>query len=394
MIRRIFEVFSIFRSETGLIYVTIGNFFFAIFGAILWFFLATQMPTADYGSLNYFISVAAIFASVGLMGFDSTLTTYLAKGMEKIRTESASLVLVAAAILSVSTLLIFDSFALVLAFLGVLFFSMSSAELLGRHRYREFMLIMVGERSVSLISVPVLFWINGVEGALIGYAISYLPFSYRFFSSLRRFDLKLSCVKSIKSFFFHSYGLGISKTFVYSSDKLIIMPLFGLTILGQYQFGIQILTALSIIPLILYNYLLPQHAGGKSNNKRLGMIELYGVIVSLILTVILILAMPIIVNTFFSGFSNAIFSSQIVVCAAIPLSISAICNSILLSRERSSWVIIGAVIFLISQYTLLIILGAAFSLEGLAIATVIASVIQALFLYLARKRTSDKKQMQ
>ncbi|MGH9987812.1 MAG: lipopolysaccharide biosynthesis protein, partial [Nitrososphaeraceae archaeon] len=182
-----------------------------------------------------------------------------------------------------------------------------------------------------------------------------------------------------------------SKTFVYSADKLIIMPIFGLTILGQYQFGIQILTALSIIPLILYNYLLPQHAGGKSNNKRLGTIELYGVIVSLILTVILILAMPIIVNTFFSGFSNAIISSQIVVCAAIPLSISAICNSILLSRERSSWVIMGAVIFLISQYILIIILGAAFSLEGLAIATVIASVVQAIFLYLARKRTLDKK---
>ena len=81
-------------------------------------------------------------------------------------------------------------------------------------------------------------------------------------------------------------------------------------------------------------------------------------------------------------------------CSAIPLSITAICNSVLLSREKSSWVIIGAVILLVSQYFLIVILGTAFSLEGLASATVIASIIQALFLYLARKRTSDRKQVQ
>ena len=384
MIKRFLKVLSTLRSEKGLIYVSVGNLFFTFFGAILWFFLATQMPTDEYGSLNYFISVAAIFTAVGLMGFDSTLTTFLAKGLHKIQGEASALVCVAAAVLSIALWLIYGSSPLILAFLGVLFFSLSSAELLGRHFYREFMLIMIGERIISLVSVPILFWLYGVEGALLGYALSYLPFSYRFFGSLKKFNLDLSVLKSVKSFFYHSYGLGLSKTFVYSSDKLIIMPLFGLTILGEYQLGIQMLTALSIIPLILYNYLLPQHAAGKSDKKRLRTIEVYGIIITVLLTLSMVFLMPLIVVAFFSDFYNSILSNQIVLFAAIPLSMVAIYNSVLLSREKSSMVIIGAIIFLLSQYALLVTLGTFFELIGLASATLIASAVQASFLYFVR----------
>ena len=60
----------------------------------------------------------------------------------------------------------FNSFALTLSFLGMLFFSLSTAELLGRHRYKEFMYVMVIERTISLFAVPILFWLYGVDGAL------------------------------------------------------------------------------------------------------------------------------------------------------------------------------------------------------------------------------------
>jgi O-antigen/teichoic acid export membrane protein len=393
MIKRFLNVLSTLRSEKGLIYVSVGNLFFTFFGAILWFFLATQMPTDEYGSLNYFISVAAIFTAVGLMGFDSTLTTFLAKGLHKIQGEASALVCVAAAVLSIALWLIYGSSPLILAFVGVLFFSLSSAELLGRHFYREFMLIMIGERIISLVSVPILFWLYGVEGALLGYALSYLPFSYRFFGSLKKFNLDLSVLKSVKSFFYHSYGLGLSKTFVYSSDKLIIMPLFGLTILGEYQLGIQMLTALSIIPLILYNYLLPQHAAGKSDKKRLRTIEVYGIIITVLLTLSMVFLMPLIVVAFFSDFYNSILSNQIVLFAAIPLSMVAIYNSVLLSREKSSMVIIGAIIFLLSQYALLVTLGTFFELIGLASATLIASAVQASFLYFVRIKNSPQENL-
>ena len=365
-------------------YVTIGNFFSTFFGALLWFFLATQMSASTYGGLNYYISIAAVFTAIGIMGFDSTLTTFIAKGVSKMRIESATVVLIAGIILSIVLFIIFNSFSLVLAFLGVLFFSMSTADLLGLHRYKEFMYLLIIERTISLISVPLLFWLGGIDGALYGYAISYLPLCYRFFNSLRKVDLSISSIIKIKSFFIHSYGLGLSKTFAYSSDKLLIMPIFGLELLGYYQFGIQMLTTLSIIPLILYNYLLPQYSGGK--NKNLPELELYGIAISVVFTILMVIAMPLIIGKLFPTFHQAIVPTQLVLFAGIPLTVTAIYNSFFMAREKSVYVIAGATIFLASQFSLLLILGSIFGLLGLSAATFLASTIQSVFLFLMKRR--------
>jgi hypothetical protein len=51
--------------------------------ALLWFILADGITAADYGSLNYYISLAFIFTSLGIMGFDTTLATFVAKSICK-----------------------------------------------------------------------------------------------------------------------------------------------------------------------------------------------------------------------------------------------------------------------------------------------------------------------
>jgi O-antigen/teichoic acid export membrane protein len=367
-------------------YVTIGNLFFAAIGALLWFFLATQMTATVYGSLNFFISISAIFTSIGLLGFDSTLTTYLAKRVKSIEIESAQIVLLSGIVLSVVLQAMFNSFALTLSFLGMLFFSLSTAELLGRHRYKEFMYVMVVERTISLFTVPILFWLYGVDGALYGYAISYLPLCYRFVMSLNklRFDFRFGVIRTHRNFFFHSYGLSLSRTLMFLADKLLIAPIFGLYILGQYQLGIQMLTATSMIPLIFYNYLLPQYAGNTHLNHR--NLELTGIIIITILTVVIIAIIPYIVNSLFPAFTEAIMASQIVIVAGIPLTISALCNSALMGKEKSSQVMQAGLIFLASQYALLFVLGHTHGLVGLSFATLIAACVQAAFLYAKRRQ--------
>lgn len=384
MLKRLLNFIHPLRKQKDLMYVSFGNLFYAGFGALLWFFLATQMPANLYGSLNYSISIAAIFTAIGLMGFDSTLTTFLAKGVKKIGIESAYLVLLAGIALSIFLQIVFDSLSLNLAFLGMLFFSLSTAELLGRHKYKEFMYVMVAERTISLFSVPILFWAFGVEGALYGYAISYLPLCYRFVLSLNRFNFRFSTVLRYRNFFFHSYGLGLSKTFVYMSDKLLIMPIFGLYILGQYQFGIQMLTALSMIPLILYNYLLPQYAG--DTNRNLRKLESAGILVSIMLTIVTMAIVPSLIDFLFPLFKEAIIPTQVVVLAGIPLTITAICNSSLMAREKSSYVMLAALIFLSIQYSLLLVLGNIYGLLGLSFATLIAATIHSGFLYMMRMK--------
>ena len=65
-----------------------------------------------------------------------------------------------------------------------------------------------------------------------------------------------------------------------------MVPLFGLTVVGYYQFGIQILTVISLIPVILYNYLLPQASGGKHENIR--KTQFFGIICSIVGSILLI----------------------------------------------------------------------------------------------------------
>jgi O-antigen/teichoic acid export membrane protein len=385
-LKRFIRLFHSIGLKKGLVYVTIGNFALAGLGALLWFILASQMTASNYGSMNYYISVSTIFTSIGIMGFDSTLTTFLAKGLTKMRTESSSLVLIAGTILSIILLLIFMSLSLMLTFLGVLFFSLSAAEVLGRHLYKEFMILLITLRLISLLSVPLLFSMYGIDGALYGYALSYLPLSYRFFISLRKFDLSLSTLRPNKNFFFHSYALGVSKNLTYFSDKLIILPLFGLGVLGYYQFGVQVLTAMSIIPLILYQYFLPQFAGNKNINKE--KIQKFGFFSSVMITIIMIVLVPLIIMHLFPRFENAILPTQIILVAGIPLTMISIFNSILLASEKSVYVIVASGIFLVTQYLLIASLGWLYGLIGLSIATVTASVAQTIYLFIMKKKIS------
>jgi O-antigen/teichoic acid export membrane protein len=384
MQNRITRLFSSLSLGRGLAYVSIGNIVSIGLGGLLWFFLATQMDATNYGSLNYYISVSTIALSVGIMGFESTLPTFLPKGITRMLGQASALILISGVGLSIVLYIIFGSLSLVLAFVGLLFSTYSLAELLGKYLYKEFMILLIVSRLITLVSVPLLFNLYGVDGALYGYAISLFPVSYRFFISLRKFDLSLSTLTPIKNFFFHSYVLGISKNLVFFSDKLLIMPIFGLGILGSYQFGLQVLTAVSVIPIILYDYLLPQWAGDKKIEGK--KIQLTGLLTSLAITVTMIFLIPQIITNLFPSFLNSVLSTQIILLAGIPLTMIAIFNSSLMANEKSYYVIAATGIFLATQYILIVCLGSLYGLVGLSISTVVASTAQATYLVMMTRK--------
>jgi O-antigen/teichoic acid export membrane protein len=385
--KRFSRLFYSLGLEKGLAFITIGNLVSTVLGVFLWLVLASHISANAYGSLNYYISVTIISASLGIMGFDTTLTTFVAKGLTKMIAESGMLVLIAGIVLSVTLLLIFRSIPLVAAFLTLLFFTFSISEMLGKRMYKGFMVSLIIQRVIALVSVPLLFSIYGVDGALYGYTISYLPFCYRYIISLRRIEFSssaMSTLRPIKNFFFHSFALGVFKHLIYFSDKLIIMPLFGAISLGYYQFGIQVLTTLLIIPIILTNYLLPQEAANKNTNGR--KVETLGIFLSVMLTILLITLVPAIIVNMFPRFENAILSTQIILTAEIPLTIISIFNSLFMAREQSFHVFVGSGIFLVTQYLSIYILGSLYGLVGLSISTVAASVIQAMYLVVIRRK--------
>ncbi len=370
--------------DKGVSYVSIGYSFSIVMGGILWFILAAEMPANDYGALNYLISITAIFCSIATLGFDLTLTTFLAKGATKVLSESVFLTSAAALVISIIIAILFKSLVMILMFLGPLFFILSLAEILGKRLYKEYMIMLITQRALSLIFIPALFASHGIDGAMYGYSVSYLPLCYRFFISLRTITFSVSTLRPIKNFLFHSYALGISRSLVVFSDKLIIAPLFGIIILGYYQLGVQILMTVSVLPVILSHYLLPQQAANKNENVK--KIERLGLVLSVLITVFLIYLTPFIISNLFPRFEVAQTSTQIILVAGIPLSITAVLSSYLMARQKSLDILIASGIFLGTEYALIAVLGQWYGLVGISLSPVLAASAQALFLFVMKRR--------
>jgi O-antigen/teichoic acid export membrane protein len=264
----------------------------------------------------------------------------------------------------------------------LIFFTMTIAETLGKKMYRQYALLFISQRVVQIVLAIILYYQLGILGVLIGYIIGNLIFSYRYFrNALPNFTLKFNEIKQKRKFAMHSYGAGIIRTFSNFLDKLIIAPLFGYYLLGLYQLGFQFFLFLSIIPLSLYAYLLPEESSGKDKKT----IKLIGVALSIVAAIAAIIGLPYIIERFFSNFTESIPIVQIMSLAIIPATIIAILNATLLGRGNSKPVFIAGIAYIIALVIGLVTLGQTIGAIGLAITLLVAQTVQASYLSLKRK---------
>ncbi|MFQ5920589.1 MAG: hypothetical protein ACE5JV_01065, partial [Nitrososphaerales archaeon] len=253
--------------------------------------------------------------------------------------------------------------------------------LLGRKMYKEYMFILVGQRAAQIVLGISLYFLYEIDGVILGYTLAFLAFSYRYFISVRNFRPDLSHIRKNFRFVMHSYAMELARTVSMFSDKLLIAPLFGFTILGLYQLGAQFLLFLAMVPTTFYHYILSQEASG-IHSRRLGM---GAFVVSSILAVSFAVSVPWIINALFPNFTDSILAAQIMCIGIVPMTVSSTIGSRFLGRERSRPVFIGAVIYVAIQYTTIIILGNLFGIVGLAFSLMIALTAQALYLFAAEK---------
>ena len=107
----------------------------------------------------------------------------------------------------------------------------------------------------------------GIDGIILGYALSFFPYVKIIYLGLKSSKPNLENIKLKFNFMMYSNALEITKRLSFSLDKLIIFPLFGASVLGNYQLGFQFLIILSIVPYTIYDYTLPHDATGKRNEK-------------------------------------------------------------------------------------------------------------------------------
>jgi len=247
-------------------YVGIGQMFATGFQAGFYLIFAALLEPEVYGEMSYLIALAGIFSVVSRFGLNHSVTVYQAKK----KSEIANQVNVLALITSGSAALILlpiNQFAAVLC-LGFTFFAMNQSNLLGLKKYKKYTLNAI-LKSLMIITIPILlYFIIDIPGILLGMAISNLLASSGYLKSLSRKVGSFQDIKKNYKVLVNNFGIDASSAFPVIIDKLLIVPLFGFVFVGLYQFNLQILFALGILPVVLHAFFITRGIKWKNTQEN------------------------------------------------------------------------------------------------------------------------------
>src|SRR5439155_24352177 len=215
--------------------------------------------------------------------------------------------------------------------------------------YKQYAVVIIGARASQLILSLILYYWLRTWGIIIGFIVSFLLFSHRYFISIRKFTYNFDEIKDKMKFATHAYSFNMSTALLMYFDKFIIPPLFGYAILGYYQIGLQFLLFIGMIPISLYQYLLSEESSGLKKTR----IRLVGLIVSISLAALLFTTSPYILQRFFPHFLNSLEAVRIMSIGIIPMTMVWVLNSRFFSTGSTKYVFVGSVIYLATQLVLI-----------------------------------------
>jgi O-antigen/teichoic acid export membrane protein len=343
--------------------------------------LASIQSVNDYGHVNYTVAIGSLAASISLLGLNTTVTTLLPKGNVGVNVQANQIILISASICAI----IVSLFDWILGFfvIGMAFWMMASYELLGRKMYRNYALNVIGARGSQLVLSLVLYYYLGAFGILLGFVISFFAFSRVYLKTIKLFSKRFEEIRENFGTSLHLYSYNLSNAFLLYFDKLLIAPIFGYATLGYYQLGFQFLMFFSMIPVSFYQYLIPEEASGKKKNK----LRLYGIGLSILMTVVLFVLSPYIIHTFFPKYIGSLNSMKILSIGIIPMMVIGTLNSRFLSLHKTIYVVIGSAVYQTLQIILMLYLGNQFGIVGISIAVVLALSGQSLTLFYCHLRS-------
>ncbi|QDI88802.1 hypothetical protein Nisw_04325 [Candidatus Nitrosopumilus sp. SW] len=342
--------------------------------AIFWFYVASLLGEEKYGEVSYLLAIGIIAGVFSSIGSGYTTTVYTAKKVNIVPVLSV-LSITISLVSAVVIYLILENIAVSLYVIGYVIFNIVQAELLGEKKYQKYSKIAILQKFLLVSFAIPIYFVMDTFGIILGLALSFFPFLFILIQKIQQNKVDFSVIKPRIGFMMNSYGVDITKSLAGNIDKLIIAPMLGFAILGNYQLGLQFLMLLSILPSIVLQYTLPQDASGSFKPQ----LKKITVLISVIFGVIGIILSPIIVPYFFPQYVEAVIIIQIISIAIIPRSISSMFISKFLGIEKSKFVIIGIILYLATQIPLIFLLGDLFSVYGIAAALVIAETIQAGF---------------
>ena len=348
--------------------------------AIFWFSLASLINPEEYGQIHYFLAIAGMAQLLSLISTTNALQVYVAKNI-KIHSTLFFISIIAGIVSSLVVFLFFSRTDTSLLVLGYIIFELSNGFLLGKKLFSNYAKFFLTQKILTVIFGFGLYFTFGVDGIIFGLVLSYVPYIWILVNEFRNTRIDFSLLKPRKGFLINNYGINISSAVGGQMDKLIIAPILGLELLGNYSLAMQFAVILMLLPTTVFKYLLTQDSSGK-NTKNLKKNTIFA---SVGLTMFGIVILPMIIPILFPNYIDTVIAIQIISVAIIPSTIGIFYDSKLLSIEKSKFLVIGKGIGLFTMISGFVILGPIYGIIGLAVTLVVSSCLQTLVVIIASK---------
>ena len=344
--------------------------------AIFFLFIASLIGEESYGNLSFLFAIGTIVGNIALLGSSDVLVVYRAKNI-KIQSTIFLIVVIASIVGSITTYFFIESIELSLYILGMVIFTLIIHDTIGIKNFRNYSFYLIAQRILGIGLAIILYFSIGFEGIILGYALGYLPFAIFGYKSCKNVPINFQMIKTRKKFIINSYAKSLMKIFVTQLDKIIIFPLFGAALLGNYALGFQIFNLMVLLPGIIYLYIVPQESSGNNQPK----LKKIAVILSVIISILGYFLSPIILPQLFPQFNESIEIIQIMSFAVIPHTISVMIIANLLANEKIMKVVIGQGIILVILIGGIFILKEEFGIAGAAMSFTISNLIGVLYYF-------------
>ena len=348
--------------------------------AFFWLYIASQLSPDAYGEIIYFISIAGLAQLVSLIGSSNALTVYTAKNVKIQSTLFFVSILATAISLAVITIFL-DRIDVGLLAVGYVIFSLVNSVMLGKKLFIKYSKLILSQKILTVILGIGLYFVFDVYGIIYGLALSYIPHLIIFVREFSRTKIDFTLLKPRKGFIMNNYVMGLTAGIGGIVDKLIIAPVLGLALLGNYSLAAQMVTMMMVFSAVVYKYLLPLDASGESTKK----IRKIALILSIIIAVLGVTILPNVIDWIFPKFIDAKDAIQIMSIGVIPGTISILYGSKFLAMEKSKIVMIPKLMSLGVVIGGFLYFGPIYGTVGLAWVIVAALTQESIFLFIMNR---------
>jgi len=366
--------------QKGLLSIGFADIVGSAIAAFFWLYIATQLNPDVYGELIYFISIAGLAQMVSLLGSSNALTVYTAKNV-KIQSTLFLISILAAAISLAIITIFYNRIDAGLLAVGFVVFSLVNSVILGKKLFVKYSKLVLSQKILTLILGIGLYFVFDVYGIIYGLALSYIPHLVVFVKEFSRTKIDFALLKPRKGFIINNYVMNLVAGLGGTVDKLIIAPVLGLALLGNYSLALQMFTMMMVFSEIVYKYLLPFDASGKSNKK----IRQIALVVSIIIAILGVTILPNVVDWLFPKYVDATDAIQIMSLGVVPGTISILYSSKFLGMEKSKFVMTTKLVSLGVMFGGFLYFGPIYGAIGLAWIIVAVLTWESIFLFIMNR---------